>query len=52
MRLFWFKGQSIGIGQANIKRNKRHLRNLIRAGRAKPFWIISHRLPLEQAPIA
>ncbi|WP_158748982.1 glutathione-independent formaldehyde dehydrogenase [Acidobacterium sp. S8] len=52
MGLFWFKGQSIGTGQANIKHYNRHLRNLIHAGRAKPSWIISHRLPLEQAPMA
>jgi glutathione-independent formaldehyde dehydrogenase len=50
--LFWFKGQSIGTGQANIKHYNRHLRNLIHAGRAKPSWIISHRLSLEQAPTA
>jgi hypothetical protein len=41
MGLFWFKGQSIGTGQANIKHYNRHLRNLIHAGRAKPSWIIS-----------
>src|SRR6201996_7346600 len=52
MGLFWFKGQSIGTGQANIKHYNRHLRNLIHAGRAKPSWIISHRLPLDQAPNA
>jgi threonine dehydrogenase-like Zn-dependent dehydrogenase len=52
MGLFWFKGQSIGTGQANIKHYNRHLRNLIHAGRAKPSWIISHRLPLDEAPIA
>lgn len=52
MGLFWFKGQSIGTGQANIKHYNRHLRNLIHAGRAKPSWIISHRLPLDEAPNA
>ena len=50
--LFWFKGQSIGTGQANIKHYNRHLRNLIHTGRAKPSFIISHRLSLEEAPNA
>ena len=26
------------------------LRNLIEVGRAKPSWIVSHELPLDQAP--
>jgi threonine dehydrogenase-like Zn-dependent dehydrogenase len=47
---FWFKGQSIGTGQANIKAYNRQLRDLIHAGRAKPSWIVSHSLPLAEAP--
>jgi glutathione-independent formaldehyde dehydrogenase len=50
MGLFWFKGQKIGTGQANVKRYNRQLRNLIHTGRAKPSWIISHELPLTEAP--
>ena len=50
--LFWFKGQSIGTGQANVKAYNRHLRNLIHEDRAKPSFIISHRLPLDKAPEA
>jgi glutathione-independent formaldehyde dehydrogenase len=50
--LFWFKGQKIGTGQANIKAYNRQLRDLIATGRAKPSWIVSHELPLERAPEA
>lgn len=49
---FWLKGQHMGCGQAPVKRYDRHLRSLIHAGKAKPSWIVSHRLPLEQAPAA
>jgi glutathione-independent formaldehyde dehydrogenase len=52
MGMFWFKGQSMGTGQANIKHYNRHLRNLIHEGRAKPSWIISHRLSLDEGPNA
>ena len=49
---FWFKGQSIGTGQANVKAYNRQLARLIEQGRAKPSWIVSHELPLEKAPEA
>ena len=49
---FWFKGQRIGTGQANVKSYNRRLMNLIEAGRAKPSMIVSHELSLEQAPEA
>lgn len=52
MGLFWFKGQRVGTGQANVKRYNRHLRNLIHTGKAKPSWIVSHKLPLREAPNA
>ncbi|MDN5865648.1 MAG: glutathione-independent formaldehyde dehydrogenase [Gammaproteobacteria bacterium] len=48
--LHWFKGQSLGNGQAPVKRYNRQLRALIHAGKAKPSWIVSHELPLAQAP--
>jgi hypothetical protein len=35
-----------------VKHYNRHLRNLIHAGRAKPSWIISRRLPPDEAPNA
>ncbi|GAA1009610.1 aldehyde dehydrogenase [Acrocarpospora pleiomorpha] len=50
MGLFWFKGLKMGTGQANVKAYNRRLRNLIHTGRATPSFVISHELPLEQAP--
>jgi threonine dehydrogenase-like Zn-dependent dehydrogenase len=49
---FFTKGQFMGTGQTNVKAYNRHLCNLIHAGRAKPSWIISHELSLEEAPEA
>ncbi len=45
----WNKGVSIGQGQAPVKRYNVFLRDLIIAGRAKPSFIVSHRLPLSRA---
>ena len=36
--------------QANVKHYNRQLRDLIHEGRAKPSWVVSHELPLDQAP--
>ena len=49
---FWVKGQHVATGQANVKAYNRKLSNLIEAGKAKPSWIISHELTLDQAPDA
>ncbi len=46
------KGLRIGTGQCNVKRYNRQLRDLIIAGRAKPSFVVSHEIPLEQAPQA
>lgn len=46
----WMRGQRIGTGQAPVKSYNRQLRDLIVAGRATPSWIVSHELPLDQAP--
>ncbi|WP_329133743.1 glutathione-independent formaldehyde dehydrogenase [Streptomyces sp. NBC_01476] len=46
------KGQRMGTGQCNVKRYNRQLRDLITAGRAKPSFVVSHELPLDQAPLA
>jgi glutathione-independent formaldehyde dehydrogenase len=46
------KGQQMGTGQCNVKRYNRQLRDLIIAGRAKPSFVVSHELPLEEAPQA
>ena len=50
--MFWFKGQQLGTGQAPVKRYNRKLRDLIHAGKAKPSWIVSHDLSLDQGPDA
>jgi len=50
--LCWFKGQTIGTGQCNVKAYNRQLRDLISTGRAKPSFIVSHELPLDKAPDA
>jgi glutathione-independent formaldehyde dehydrogenase len=50
--LFWFKGQKMATGQANVKAYNRQLRDLIHAGKAVPSFIISHELPLSSAPDA
>lgn len=49
---FWMKGQRIATGQANVKAYNRQLRDLIAAGKANPSFIVSHDLPLDQAPEA
>ena len=49
---FWFKGQRMATGQANVKAYNRKLRDLIEADKAKPSFLISHELPLAEAPDA
>ena len=49
---FWFKGMKIGTGQCNVKAYNRRLRDLIHHGKANPSIIISHELPLKDAPDA
>ncbi len=49
---FWSKGQSMGTGQAPVKKYNRHLMSLIHAGKAKPSWIVSHEISLDEAPDA
>jgi glutathione-independent formaldehyde dehydrogenase len=46
------KGLEFGTGQCNVKQYNRQLRDLIIAGRAKPSFVVSHELPLAQAPEA
>ena len=48
----WSKSISVGQGQAPVKKYNLYLRDLIVAGRAKPSFIVSQRLPLSQAPEA
>jgi glutathione-independent formaldehyde dehydrogenase len=47
---FFEKGLRMGVGQCNVKRYNRQLRDLIIAGRAKPSFVVSHELPLAEAP--
>lgn len=49
---FFEKGQSMGTGQADVKSYNRELRDLIIAGRAEPSFVVSKRLPLDEAPDA
>ena len=49
---FWFKGQKMGTGQCNVKAYNRRLAELIHHGKAKPSIIISHEIPLAEAPDA
>jgi glutathione-independent formaldehyde dehydrogenase len=46
------KGLRLGTGQCNVKRYNRQLRDMIIAGRARPSFVVSHELPLDQAPVA
>jgi glutathione-independent formaldehyde dehydrogenase len=52
MGLFFQKGLRMGTGQANVKAYNRQLRDLIAAGKATPSFLVSHELPLDQAPDA
>jgi glutathione-independent formaldehyde dehydrogenase len=46
------KAISIGTGQCPVKRYNAYLRDLIVAGKARPSFIVSHRVDLDQAPDA
>jgi glutathione-independent formaldehyde dehydrogenase len=47
---FFTKGQRMGTGQCPVARYNRELRDLIINGRAKPSFLVSHELPLDDAP--
>jgi glutathione-independent formaldehyde dehydrogenase len=46
------RGLRVGTGQCNVKRYNRQLRDLIISGRARPSFVVSHEVPLDQAPEA
>jgi len=46
------KGLRMGTGQCDVKRYNRQLRDLIIDGRATPSFVVSHELPLDEAPTA
>ncbi|MFF9113702.1 aldehyde dehydrogenase, partial [Streptomyces sp. NPDC014805] len=50
--MMWFKGQQMGTGQAPVKKYNRALRDLIAGGKAKPSFVVSHELGLDEAPTA
>jgi glutathione-independent formaldehyde dehydrogenase len=47
---FWWKGLGMGTGQCNVKAYNRYLRDLIADDRAEPSFVVSHELPLDEAP--
>jgi glutathione-independent formaldehyde dehydrogenase len=49
---FFEKGLGMGSGQADVKRYNRHLSNLIQSANAKPSFLVSHELALDDAPEA
>jgi len=46
------KGLRLGTGQCNVKQYNAYLRDLIIAGRAKPSFVVSHQVSLQEAPQA
>ena len=50
--LFFEKGLRVGAGQTNVKAYNRRLCTLIHRGIATPSFIVSHELPLDEAPDA
>ena len=46
------KGLRLGTGQCNVKQYNAYLRDLIIAGRAKPSFVVSNEVPLDDAPDA
>merc|ERR1712098_599884 len=46
------KGLKLGTGQCNVKAYNRYLRDLIISGRAKPSFVVSHKVTLDEAPDA
>ncbi len=43
------KGLRLGTGQCNVKRYNAYLRDMIIAGKAKPGFVVSHTVPLDDA---
>jgi glutathione-independent formaldehyde dehydrogenase len=46
------KGLRLATGQCNVKRYNAYLRDLIIAGKASPGFVVSHEVPLDDAPDA
>ena len=46
------KGLKLGTGQCNVKAYNRYLRDLIISGKAKPSFVVSHEVGIDEAPEA
>ena len=46
------KGLRLGTGQCNVKLYNAYLRDMIISGRASPSFVVSHAVPLDEAPDA
>lgn len=46
------QGLSLATGQCNVKAYNRYLRDLIIAGKAKPSFVVSHEIAIDDAEIA
>ena len=46
------QGLSLATGQCNVKAYNRNLRDLIISGRAKPSFVVSHEVGIDDAPTA
>ena len=43
------QGLSVGTGQCNVKAYNRYLRDMIIAGKAKPSFVVSHEISIDDA---
>jgi glutathione-independent formaldehyde dehydrogenase len=48
----WAKGLTIGTGQTPVRIYNKFLRDMIISGRAKPSFIVTQRMPLDEARVA
>ena len=46
------KGLALATGQCNVKAYNRYLRDLIISGVAKPSFVVSHEVGIDDAPMA
>lgn len=50
--LIHMQGLSLATGQCNVKQYNRYLRDLIISGKAKPSFVVSHEIPIDDAETA
>ncbi|KAG9185560.1 hypothetical protein G6011_06891 [Alternaria panax] len=46
------KGLHLGTGQCNVKAYNRYLRDMIVSGKARPSFVVSHEINIDEAPTA